>query len=113
MQSTSKKAALAVGACVVVFGLIYLGSLQHNAGEKAVLQHLNDPESARFGDSFQSTRDKSAWCGTVNAKNRMGGYVGATRYVARVGIYSGISDVAFEDDSENSVFPGRWKTYCE
>ena len=48
--------------------------------QSEVRARLSDPESARFRDvSFN--RAKRAGCGWVNAKNRMGGYVGNTHFI--------------------------------
>lgn len=47
---------------------------------EAVREHLLDPESARFGQLFRGRAD-GVICGTVNARNRMGGYAGQTRFV--------------------------------
>jgi hypothetical protein len=48
--------------------------------ELDVKSRLNDPESARFSDvSFNRT--KRTGCGFVNAKNRMGGYIGKTHFI--------------------------------
>jgi len=44
------------------------------AAKKAVLGHLKDPDSAKFG-KFSLAGTKGA-CLTVNAKNSMGGYTG-------------------------------------
>lgn len=90
-----------------------------NDGERAVLGKLNDPDSAKFGKSFKSKRGEDFWCGEVNAKNRMGGYVGMTRYVAEARFEEGndYSIVVFEDTATSSqqgdLFNGRWRTYCE
>lgn len=40
---------------------------------------LNDPESARFED-LKVRMDKKIVCGSVNAKNKFGGYVGFRRF---------------------------------
>lgn len=54
-------------------------SLESEA-KRAVRQGLIDPDSAKFESVF--TNQKSgAVCGFVNAKNRMGGYVGASPFV--------------------------------
>jgi len=47
--------------------------------KSAVREQLSDPSSAKFGDAvaFPSAR---LVCGTVNAKNAFGGYVGQTPY---------------------------------
>jgi hypothetical protein len=42
---------------------------------------LNDPDSAKFSDVAYFSGTK-AGCGSVNAKNRMGGYFGYTRFIA-------------------------------
>lgn len=47
---------------------------------------LRDPESAQFSDSIYGTRfadssaEPDAFCGSVNAKNAYGGYVGHTNF---------------------------------
>lgn len=43
---------------------------------------LFDPASAQFKDLVSSKRFK-AWCGQMNAKNRMGGYVGWAYFAVR------------------------------
>lgn len=48
--------------------------------EQRVRLHLADPESAKFRD-LQVMPHSKAICGAVNAKNRMGGYVGFTDFV--------------------------------
>ncbi|QOW19642.1 hypothetical protein INQ41_00670 [Lysobacter ciconiae] len=45
-----------------------------------VKQSLNDPDSAVFEQVHYVTRT-GATCGSVNAKNRMGGYAGQTAFV--------------------------------
>lgn len=49
------------------------GSAKSEA-EKAVLDRLKDPDSAKFGE-FTQVNERRA-CLTVNAKNSMGGYTG-------------------------------------
>lgn len=65
--------------------------------KQRVLNVLNDPDSAKFGDVvyFKKT---DAGCGAVNAKNRMGGYTGFTRFVAFPD-----GDVRFEPDVNTEV----------
>lgn len=48
--------------------------------KKQVKENLNDPDSAKFDSIFQGKEDKY-FCGLVNAKNRMGGYVGMRPFV--------------------------------
>lgn len=56
-----------------------------------VNKHLLDPESARFADGMAyRTGHRLSFCGTVNAKNRFGGYTGPQPYVvADSGFYMG------------------------
>lgn len=67
-------------------------ALFRQAGEKAVRARLVDPSSAQFEwphgflygtwKPFLSKRVEGYWtCGQINARNRMGGYVGATYFV--------------------------------
>ena len=45
--------------------------------ENSVKEHLIDPDSAKFSEIRASIdRGEIAVCGSVNAKNRMGGYTG-------------------------------------
>lgn len=115
-----KKTAFVVGGILVVaVAFLAIGANTPNEGERAVLARLNDPDSAKFGKSFKSKRGDDFWCGQVNAKNRMGGYIGMTRYVAEAR-FEGANDysnVVFEDTSTSSeqgdLFNGRWRTFCE
>jgi hypothetical protein len=42
---------------------------------------LSDPDSAQFRN-IRKGNDSLSWCGEVNAKNRLGGFVGFTRFAA-------------------------------
>lgn len=55
----------------------------HERATDAVRRALNDPESARF-DRVTYNAATLSTCGLVNAKNRMGGYVGFTRFVVNM-----------------------------
>jgi hypothetical protein len=55
-----------------------------------VKRGLNDPDSAQFSNVTFS-RSTKAGCGLVNARNRMGGDVGATAFVL-----TSAGDVSFE-----------------
>ena len=90
------------------------------------------PASARF-DYVATT--KAAVCGTVNAKNRMGGYVGAARFIAprdggRVLIFQEAPSIddyatwsrnsesesgrnAYQNLEDGCAFPERWQADCQ
>lgn len=74
--------------------------------ENKVKETLLDPNSAQF-------RNQKGNCGEVNAKNRMGGYIGFSRY-----IYVPDSKVAFiESDAKDSIITpsimdGLWAKNC-
>lgn len=74
--------------------------------ENKVKETLLDPNSAQF-------RNQKGNCGEVNAKNRMGGYIGFSRY-----IYAPDSKVAFiESDAKDSIITpsimdGLWAKNC-
>ena len=85
-------AALALVAC---------GS--HNEAKEAVKRLLNDPESAQFSD-LQDGKNKGDVCGMVNAKNRMGGYVGKTPF-----FYEKLTEsAAIVKPAEDSDFRSLW-----
>jgi glucose dehydrogenase len=84
-------------------------------GQAWVRDSLNDPDSAHFKDLwFNKSYGKWSMCGEVNARNRMGGLVGYTRF------YVGVSDVLHRvtfdqdgagfDDFANHCFSEGWKT---
>lgn len=58
---------------ICVLFLVFYESAESSA-KKAVLERLNDPDSAKFGKF--TLVDKNSACLTVNARNRAGGYVG-------------------------------------
>ena len=51
---------------------------------EAVRKELSDPASAQFRNERPSGRFPNAWCGEVNARNRMGGMAGFARYVVEL-----------------------------
>lgn len=51
----------------------------HGEAQKAIKGLLNDPDSAKFS-AMADGSSKGDVCGMVNAKNRMGGYVGDTPF---------------------------------
>lgn len=83
---------------------------------------LNDPDSVQFRDVKQSKREKLAWCGELNARNRMGGMVGFTRYVillpedARSTLNHDRETAkllaGFHTDGA-SGFDAKWRLWCE
>lgn len=57
-----------------------------NVSTAAVKVRLHDPDSARFkfGQPFSKQAGETVVCGEVNAKNRLGGYTGFTRFAVRI-----------------------------
>jgi hypothetical protein len=60
--------------------------------EQAVREQLKDPSSAQFGPTsfFKDTTGEMFACGSVNAKNSYGGYVGSTPFYASVSLINGV-----------------------
>lgn len=86
--------ALLVTAGVIMTLLFTEPNLEADA-ERAVVARITDPESARF----QGVQANGRWgfvCGFVNAKNKMGGYVGFQQFYfdKEVGVFidSGSND---------------------
>lgn len=65
--------------------------------EQRVKLALNDPESARFR-SINFNRSNRTGCGVVNAKNKMGGYVGDTHFIA-----TNDGEVMFQPSDEGQI----------
>lgn len=56
-----------------------LAGCGYGDAKTAVKSLLNDPESAQFSEVVEGSYSGDV-CGKVNARNRMGGYVGATPF---------------------------------
>lgn len=55
--------------------------------KKLVADRMRDPEATRFRNDFatyQTNRGDYIFCGTLNAKNAMGGYVGYRQFYVRI-----------------------------
>lgn len=88
-------------ATLVVATLAGCGS--HGEAKDAVKRLLNDPDSAQFSE-LKNGKNKGDVCGMVNAKNRMGGYVGATPF-----FYEKLTETsAIVKAPEDSDFRSLW-----
>lgn len=91
-----------------------------NQQRDLVRLHLNDPDSAQFRNDQPSKRRPESWCGEVNARNRMGGFVGFTRYVTWMqkdrqraeGDEVWLAPTS-ASPSETAVFESKWRAFCE
>lgn len=76
-------------------------------GKKVVLDHLKDPDSAKFRNLTTSV-DAIFLCGEVNAKNSMGGYMGFKRFFT-----TGGTVVELEGEGiYPAVFNETWEENC-
>lgn len=86
----------------------------------AIERILNDPASAQFRNEARSTRDAQAWCGEINARNRMGGMAGFSRYAVRLPddptLDAFSAEIYLEPGSRDSPEHARWQAsydgYC-
>lgn len=85
----------------------------------AVLERMHDPASAVFRNIKEVRFAPGTWCGEVNAKNKMGGMVGFTRYIVELRFigeeYS--SSWVQLDDRDKDSFDGKsfeqiWQAIC-
>ena len=98
---------------------------KHEAIE-ALGQHLFDPESAQFRDLHVIVREDTEYslCGEINAKNRMGGFVGFhrfyvmaidnghTRAIIDVGIAQARSRLEDASIDGDPLFDASYADYC-
>lgn len=78
-------------------------------GKDHVRAYLKDPQSAQFGNEFivgQLDNQGPIICGTVNARNAFGGYVGVKRFIAFP------SSVIFDEGEELTEMDRKWGAYC-
>lgn len=85
--------------------------LERYEQRQLVKEALKDPGSAEFGHAVPGTRGGATWCGSVNAKNSMGGYVGFQRYVAVLPRGTDFAQVTFERGDDG--FAAKWRLFCE
>ena len=82
-----------------------------NKGLNAVKNVLVDPDSANFKIEKVSWGSTSAIvCGTINSKNRAGGYVGFRRFYWFSS--NGEETIKFEEEHSTS-FKGSWDILCQ
>ncbi|WP_416203740.1 hypothetical protein [Xanthomonas euvesicatoria] len=83
--------------------------------------HASDPDSVMFRNTkvVATSRDGASsyfLCGEINAKNRMGGYAGWSRFVV-AGTPSEIPDDPssgmIEANQEETLFQAIWETSCK
>lgn len=83
MRSNTKK-VIAAGALLIVAGGCAAAAMHfwplHQIQER-VKASLADPASAQFQGLVKSSKLAGAGCGYVNAKNRMGAYIGFSAFV--------------------------------
>lgn len=113
-------AAVAVG--IVMMGVAAAVAYDYQAHRspaavaKAVIKSkLNDPDSAVFRHHVAAKRGgEGVWCGEVNARNRMGGMVGFTRYVVEVtpDRELAVLDAVYFDEGDDR-FRGKWRLMCD
>jgi hypothetical protein len=88
--------------------------LTENKIKELIKKDLRDPESATF--TFQSKNYAHLVCGTVNAKNGFGGYVGDKRFMASEFSYR-MDDYSPTDDLVTQSFQLKyeydWIRMCE
>lgn len=88
IRFTKKQTMMIVFFIVGILFIIFHEGAESSA-KKAVLESLNDPDSAKFG-KFTLVNKNSA-CLTFNARNRAGGYVG--NHQAKLVKYDGAWEV--------------------
>lgn len=115
-----KRVGIAIGgacAALAIAGVAYDWKANRSPEARSIAvvkSKLNDPDSAVFRNHRKAKRGgEGVWCGEVNARNRMGGMVGFTKYVVAM---ESDRDLAFMDqvhfDDGNAEFHGKWSLMC-
>jgi hypothetical protein len=113
MKCCGRTLALAAGALALAGCEFIPGTDAHRQrrGEQAAAAALIDPSSALFRNV--AARGNSV-CGEVNGKNRMGAYVGFTRFVVDTNDWSALLEPASDEGGygEREVFESLWRSRC-
>lgn len=67
---------------IAIGGYWYTQVRPENEAKDAVRQLLTDPASAQFRNVERNAKT-GLWCGEVNSKNKLGGYVGFSKFVVK------------------------------
>jgi hypothetical protein len=105
MKSNRLAAVLWVLVIVLSSVIAYRYYLVHEL-RKPVLAELNDPESAQFRNErvFSNwTVSGGALCGEINARNRMGGFVGFNEFT----VVAGLAMIDDENTKQYRAATGR------
>jgi hypothetical protein len=88
----------------ILAAIFYIGKIgPYIAAQDAIKKYLHDPDSAKFSGMFQGVNKGDA-CGYVNAKNRMGGYVGSSPFIYR----ADINQAKIVNPPDKSDFRSLW-----
>jgi hypothetical protein len=101
------KQSICIGLIAAAF-LAGCGKSRIEAAHDLVKDGLSDPDSALFKDDreYAQKDGKVVVCGRVNAKNRMGGYVGYRMYIVE-------DEKALVMNEDNaSDFAGKYMAIC-
>ncbi len=102
-----KIASIALATTFILTGCDYLPTAE-NTAKKAVRESLIDPDSAKFTSIYKGAVDGD-YCGAVNAKNRMGAYVGSSLFIYEHDDFGGrvilVPDQLKERDFRDLVAP--------
>lgn len=102
-------AAAALGACDNVPGTreYAIKMAQARAAEL-----LLDPSSAVFTDVVAYGSQNERVCGTINGRNRIGGYAEPVRFVSSPSLTALGPNSSNEDGVERCLFDAAWDFYC-
>ncbi|GEM_PF-6199722 len=114
--------ALAAVGAIAPLNLTGCGKIQEmrfeHAAKAKIVHDAIDPESVQFRDTHASPSKKYegtfALCGEANAKNRMGGFTGWTRFIVSGfadNHEAGVISLTF-DDGRGAFFDRQWAESC-
>lgn len=89
--------AVSLGACDLIPGT---AANQEKRGKELAAQLLIDPSSAQYRNVVAR---EDAVCGEINGKNRMGAYVGFSRFYVDAKKWSAVIDPQFDFDNLDSA----------
>lgn len=105
------KVVIIAVAAALLSGCDYIPSAE-NTAKKAVRESLFDPDSAKFSGVFKGAADGN-YCGSVNAKNRLGAYVGSNLFMyesfgSGAGLAYLVPEPLSDSDFKRLVAPGAF-----
>jgi len=111
LKINTRVLAAVVGGALALVGSYYYSTRLEREAMAVLAEYLFDPGSAKVSNVFRGDPPSNAVCGHIQAKNRLGAYVGKRTFVIIPSAFGGRPDVRISSDSAAEP-DTNWRTFC-